>query len=202
VEHLVRLVDDLLDVSRITRGKIILRREIVEVDRVVAAALECSQPLIAARRHTLEVSMPGAGAQVLGDVTRLAQVLMNLLNNAAKYTDEGGRIWLSVEREAAEVVVRVKDNGSGIPKEMLPEIFDLFVQVGRTLDRSQGGLGLGLTLVRRLVEMHGGTVAAHSEGIGRGSEFVVRLPAVVQVEEPIKSSNDQAAQPAEGLPAY
>jgi signal transduction histidine kinase len=176
--HLVRLVDDLLDIGRITRGTIRLERETVNMSEVVAAALECSQPLLMARRHTLEVAMPpaseGAALQVVGDRTRLAQVVTNLLNNAAKYTDEGGHVWLRLGRDGDCVELSVRDDGPGIPADMLPRIFDLFIQVGRTLDRAQGGLGSGLTLVRRIVEMHGGTVIARSEG--RGSEFCVRLP--------------------------
>ncbi len=176
VEQLSRLVDDLLDVSRITRGKIALRQEPVEVPAVVTRAVETSRPLIEARRHQLDVSLPEEPLWVRGDATRLAQVLLNLLNNAAKYTDEGGRVSLHVRREDDEVVFRVRDTGIGIPPEMLPRVFDLFTQVDPTLERTQGGLGIGLTLVRRLVQMHGGTATAQSEGRGRGSEFVVRLP--------------------------
>jgi PAS domain S-box-containing protein len=175
VEHMVRLVDDLLDVSRITRGKINLQREPVDVAQIVARAVEGSRPLIDARRHTLEVAAEG-GLWVEGDATRLAQVLWNLLNNAAKYTPEGGRIRLAVERAAGAVLLRVRDTGMGMPREVLPKVFDLFTQAERTLDRAQGGLGIGLTLVRQLTEMHGGTVEAHSDGPGKGSEFVVRLP--------------------------
>ena len=145
----------------------------------VARAVETSRPLIDARRHELSVTMPSDPLRVDGDLVRLAQVLSNLLNNAAKYTEEGGRIGLDVPSEGDEVVFRVRDNGIGISPEMLPRIFDLFTQVDRSLDRSQGGLGIGLTLVRQLVEMHGGRVQAHSEGPNRGSEFVVRLPASI-----------------------
>lgn len=175
VNHLVRLVDDLLDVSRITRGKINLIKEPVEISNVIAVAVESCRPIIDERRHQLEVVMPKDSVRVRADLTRLAQVVLNLLNNAAKYTDEGGRLRLSVAVEGAQVVIRVRDNGAGIAPEMLPTIFDVFTQVDRTLDRSQGGLGLGLTLVRRLTEMHGGRVEAHSAGPGQGSEFVVRL---------------------------
>ncbi|HZT80934.1 MAG TPA: ATP-binding protein, partial [Gemmataceae bacterium] len=183
VTHMTRLVDDLLDVSRITRGKIALRKEPVRLAEVVAQATETSRPLIEARRHRLEVALPPDVGTVEGDFTRLVQVLSNLLNNAAKYTDPGGLIRLSVELTASgvglrpdEAVIRVADNGLGIPPAMLPHIFDLFTQVDATLERSQGGLGIGLTLVRSLVEMHGGSVQAFSEGRGKGSEFVVRLP--------------------------
>jgi two-component system CheB/CheR fusion protein len=176
VEHLVRLVDDLLDVNRITRGKIHLQKERVDVATVVARSVEGSRPLIDARRHALEVSLPQEPLVLEADPVRLAQALWNLLNNAAKYTPEGGRIGLTVRREGGEVVFRVRDNGMGIRPDMLGKVFDLFAQAERTLDRAEGGLGIGLTLVRRLTEMHGGTVEAHSEGPGRGSEFVLRFP--------------------------
>jgi PAS domain S-box-containing protein len=176
VTHLVRLVGDLLDVSRISQGKIVLRKEPLDLATVVTRGLETSQPVIAGRRHSLRVSLPQEPLPVEGDLVRLVQVLANLLNNAAKYTREGGRIELLVEKAGGEAVMRVRDNGMGIPKEMQPRLFDLFTQSDRTLDRSEGGLGIGLTLVRRLTEMHGGTVEAHSEGQGHGSEFVVRLP--------------------------
>ena len=172
VEQLVRLVDDLLDISRITRGKIQLKTEPVDVAVAVAGAVETSRPLIDARRHELTVVLPPEPLWLTADPVRLAQVLANLLNNAAKYTEEGGRIDLTVAREGGEAVFRVRDTGIGIAAEMLPRVFDLFTQVDRSLDRSQGGLGIGLTLVRRLVEMHGGTVQAFSDGPGRGSEFV------------------------------
>jgi signal transduction histidine kinase/CheY-like chemotaxis protein len=174
--HLVRLVDDLLDVSRITRGKINLHPEVIEIGEVVKTAVETSRPLIEEHEHLLHVSIPDASLRVRGDPARLTQVMTNLLNNAAKYTPRHGRIALAVAREGEEVVLRVQDTGTGIPREMLGKVFDLFTQVDRSLDRSQGGLGIGLTLVRRLVEMHGGAVQAFSEGPGRGSEFVVRLP--------------------------
>ncbi|MFO0845599.1 MAG: response regulator, partial [Gemmataceae bacterium] len=176
VTHLVRLVGDLLDVSRISQGKIVLQKEPLDVADVVARALETSQPLVAARRHSLRVALPEGPLPVEGDLVRLVQVLANLLNNAAKYTPEGGRLELVVERVDDQAMLRVRDNGVGIPREMQPRLFDLFTQSDRTLDRAEGGLGVGLTLVRRLTEMHGGAVEARSEGQGRGSEFVVRLP--------------------------
>jgi signal transduction histidine kinase len=179
VKHMTRLVDDLLDLSRITRGKIRLQLEPVEVASIVAQAVEASRPVIEARHHHLDVALAPAPLWVNGDPARLSQVLTNLLNNAAKYTEEGGKIALSVSQESKQIALRVRDNGIGIPRDMIGAVFDLFTQVDRALDRSQGGLGIGLTLVRRLVEMHGGSVAAHSEGPGRGSEFVVRLPAAV-----------------------
>jgi CheY-like chemotaxis protein len=176
VQHLVRLVDDLLDISRITGGKIRLQTGPVDLAAVVARAVETSRPLIDARRHRLSVSSWPESLRVNGDAVRLAQVVGNLLNNAAKYTEEGGQIWLSAGREGDDAVVRVRDTGVGIPAELLSSIFDLFTQADRSLDRSQGGLGIGLTLVRRLVEMHEGMVEARSAGPGTGSEFVVRLP--------------------------
>jgi signal transduction histidine kinase/DNA-binding response OmpR family regulator len=174
--HLVRLVDDLLDVSRITRGKIRLQSEPLDLMTVVARAVETSRPLLEERRHQLTVLPPAQPLWVQGDPVRLAQVLGNLLNNAAKFTENGGRIAVQVECDRGQAVVRVRDSGMGIPPEMLASVFDLFTQADRSLDRSHGGLGIGLTLVRQLVEMHGGRVEAHSEGLNRGSEFVVRLP--------------------------
>ncbi len=176
VNHLVRLVDDLLEVSRITRGKIELRKEPVEIAAIVRNAVETSRPQIEAGSHQLALALPPEPLTVEGDAVRLAQVFANLLNNSAKYTDEGGQIWLTVRREEAEVAVSVRDSGAGIPPDMLPRVFELFTQVDRQGDRAQGGLGIGLTLVKSLVEMHGGSVQAHSAGPGRGSEFVVRLP--------------------------
>ena len=175
VQQMTRLVDDLLDVSRITKGKIELRKERVELAAVVNSAVEASRPLIEKWGHELTVTIPPEPIHLEADPTRMAQVLSNLLNNAAKYTDQGGRIWLTAERQSDQVLIRVKDTGIGIPTEMLPRIFDMFTQVDRSLERSEGGLGIGLTLVQRLVEMHGGTVEARSDGPGKGSEFVVRL---------------------------
>jgi signal transduction histidine kinase/DNA-binding response OmpR family regulator len=180
VEQLVHLVDDLLDISRITGGKIQLRKKPVDVALAVARAVETSRPLIDARRHELSVVLPPYPLLVEADLVRLSQVLANLLNNAAKYTEEGGRIGVEVTHDTGEAVFRVRDNGIGIDPDMVPCIFDLFIQVDRSLDRSQGGLGVGLTLVRQLVEMHGGTVQVYSDGPNRGSEFVVRLPAQAQ----------------------
>jgi signal transduction histidine kinase/DNA-binding response OmpR family regulator len=198
VQQLIRLVDDLLDISRITRGKIRLQTEIVELSTVVARAVETSRPLIEARHHELTVLLPPEPLRVDGDPVRLAQVLGNLLNNAAKYTEEGGRIALTVEKDSDEAVLRVRDSGVGIPADMLGSIFDLFTQVDRSLDRSQGGLGIGLTLVHRLVEMHGGRVQAFSAGPNRGSEFVVRLPALPGEHRLGTSSNGTAASLSEG----
>ncbi|HEV2855762.1 MAG TPA: PAS domain S-box protein [Thermoanaerobaculia bacterium] len=176
VTHLARLVDDLLDVSRITSGKISLRKEPTALAPLVTATAEASRPLIEARKHTLETVIPGEPLLVEGDPTRLSQIVMNLLNNAAKYTPEGGHIRLAVEKDGEQVLIRVRDTGIGIPEDLLPKVFNLFAQGERALDRTEGGLGIGLTLVRQLVQMHGGSVEAHSEGLGRGSEFVIRLP--------------------------
>jgi two-component system CheB/CheR fusion protein len=176
VRQMVRLIDDLLDVSRITRGKINLKTEPADLLAIAATALETSRPLIEARRQELHVSITSEPLQIEADVTRLAQVMTNLLNNAAKYTEEQGQIWLTIEQEPNEAVIRVRDDGIGIAPDVLPTVFDLFIQGERGIDRSQGGLGIGLTLVRSLVEMHGGTVSAASAGAGKGSEFVVRLP--------------------------
>ena len=176
VHQMSRLVDDLLDVSRIAGGKIQLRKERIELATVVNSAIEASRPLIDKRGHELAVMMPAEPIPLHADLTRLSQVLLNLLNNAAKYTDPGGRIGLTVAREGAEVAIRVTDTGIGIPSEMLPRIFGMFTQVDRSLERAEGGLGIGLTLVQRLVELHRGTVEARSGGPGKGSEFIVRLP--------------------------
>jgi CheY-like chemotaxis protein/nitrogen-specific signal transduction histidine kinase len=177
VAHLTRLVDDLLDMSRITNGKVMLQREPVEISSVVSGAVDACRPLIDSRQHTLEIVLPDGPLWVEADPTRLSQIVLNLLNNAAKYTPEGGTIQLTVDREGRDVVIRVRDNGIGIPADLLPKVFDLFTQGDRSLDRAQGGLGIGLALVRKLVEMHGGSVKAHSAGSGRGSDLIVRLPS-------------------------
>jgi PAS domain S-box-containing protein len=179
VNQLARLVDDLLDVARVSRGKIQLQKTPLDLAAVVRQAIETSQPLIDARQHALNVTLPPQTLCVEGDFARLAQVVSNLLNNAAKYTDEGGMIWLSVEPSNAshEVLIRVRDTGRGIDPAALGSLFELFYQADRNLDRSDGGLGIGLSLVKSLVEMHGGRVEAHSAGRGKGSEFVIRLPA-------------------------
>jgi len=177
VEHLTRLVDDLLDVSRISRDKIELRPEMVTLADVVAAGADASSPAIHAARHTLRLDIPAETIWLRADPARLSQVVTNLLNNSARYTPRGGEIILVARMEREQAVIRVRDNGIGIPSSALPTIFDMFQQVNRP-DSSQGGLGIGLALVKRLVEMHGGTVAANSPGVGEGAEFVVRLPVV------------------------
>jgi CheY-like chemotaxis protein/two-component sensor histidine kinase len=180
VHHLVRMVDDLLDVSRVMRGKIELRRERVELAMIVARAVETVQPLLDAQQHQLSVHLPLESLPIDADPVRLAQVVGNLLTNAAKYTEPGGRIWLTAERDGDAAALRVRDTGIGIAPHMLPRIFELFVQVDHASTKAQGGLGIGLTLVKNLVEMHNGTVEACSEGLGKGSEFVVRLPLSTQ----------------------
>ena len=176
IRHLSRLVDDLLDVSRLTRGKIELRKRQEELRPIVEGAVETTRPVLEQKGHRLTVSLPDEPVCLEADATRIEQVIANLLHNAAKFTDPGGRIDLAVETDGPEVVLRVRDDGQGIEPELLPRIFDLFVQEDRSLARSHGGLGIGLTLVRSLVERHGGRVEARSEGPGRGSEFVVRMP--------------------------
>ncbi len=178
VDHMVRLVDDLLDVSRIERGKFTLHRERANLAEVVSSAVEASQPLINAHNHTLEVRLPPQAVTVSVDPVRLAQVVTNLLNNSAKYMEPGGRIWLSAEQVESQLVIKVRDTGIGIPAELLPRIFEPFTQAKQSLDRSQGGLGIGLGLVRKIVELHGGQVTAESEGPGKGSLFTVTMPVV------------------------
>ena len=198
--QMVRLVDDLLDVSRISRGKMELRKERVQLAAVVSSAVETSRPLIDHMGHELTVTLPQQPIIVDADLTRLAQVFSNLLNNAAKYTDRGGHIWLTAERQGSDVVVSVKDTGIGIAADQLPRIFEMFSQVDRSLERSQGGLGIGLTLVKRLVEMHGGRIEARSEGLGKGAEFVVRLPVVVGASEPqAPAERDEPPAPKSSL---
>jgi PAS domain S-box-containing protein len=193
VTQMVRLVDDLLDLSRISRGAIELRKERIDLAAIVRQAVETSLPTIEDAGHELSVDAPTTPIYVDADLTRMAQVFSNVLNNAAKYTEAGGTIQLSVRQEDGEVVVSVKDNGIGIPPNMLPNVFDMFTQVDRTLERSQSGLGIGLSIVKRLVEMHGGAVEAKSDGHGTGSEFIVRLPIVLSVLR---------AQPDEGAPIH
>jgi CheY-like chemotaxis protein/two-component sensor histidine kinase len=176
VHHLVRLVDDLLDVSRVMRGKITLRREPVELSAIIARAVETAQPLIEIQRHALEISIPKESLPLDADPVRLTQVVGNLLTNAAKYTDSKGRIWLTVNRDGEQAVLTIRDTGIGIAPDMLSHVFELFVQADQASSKAQGGLGIGLTLVKNLVEMHGGSVAASSRGPGTGSEFTVRLP--------------------------
>jgi len=196
LKQLVRLVDDLLDVSRITRGKIELKIETVDVAQVVAAAIETSRPNIDAQRHTLSLQLPLEPLALRGDFARVAQILSNVVNNAAKYTPRNGRISLSVSREEDEVVFRIRDSGVGIPPEFIASIFDPFTQADRTLARSHGGLGIGLTLVRRLVEMQQGRVSVRSEGRNRGSEFTVHLPVASEVGQSAETNIASASSDA------
>jgi PAS domain S-box-containing protein len=196
VQHLVRLVDDLLEVSRITRGKITLRKESVELVSILGSAVETSRPTIDASGHQLAIQISPEPMRLDADPVRLAQVVANLLNNAAKYTEPGGQIWLTARPNGGEAVISIRDTGMGIPPEMLARIFDMFMQVDRTVKRSQGGLGIGLTLSQSLVQLHGGTIEAKSEGLGKGSEFIVRLPlgsAAPEAEPPPDAALPDAA---------
>jgi signal transduction histidine kinase len=197
IEHVIRLVDDLLDISRITRGKAELQRGRVELAKVVGKAVEMASPLLERRRHRFTISVPPRGMLLDADEGRLAQVLSNLLTNAARYTPPAGAIALRAVRSGDEVEIVVSDTGIGIDAAMLPRIFDLFVQGKRSSDRAEGGLGLGLALVRNLVGMHGGTVEARSEGKNQGSEFIVRLPALPAdaATEPVVASRPAPVQP-------
>jgi signal transduction histidine kinase/CheY-like chemotaxis protein len=196
VSHMVRLVDDLLDVSRITGGKVSLKKERVELQTVLARAIEQASPLLERKGHALHIEVPAIGLTIDADPVRLAQVFANVLNNAAKYTDEGGHIALSATRAGAEVCVRVRDDGRGISAETLPRIFELFAQERQEVDRSQGGLGLGLAIARSLVELHGGSIEANSAGVGRGSEFHIRLPWAEPRSAPIPVARVRRARPA------
>ncbi len=176
VGHMVRLVDDLLDVSRISRGRIEPRKERMELASVVQHAVEAASPLAECNDLNVTVTLPPQPIYLNSDPIRLAQAVENLLSNACKFTDKGGRVWLTVEQEGDQVVIRVRDTGIGIAADQLTRVFDMFTQIDTSLERSVSGLGIGLSLVKGLVEMHGGTVEAHSAGIGHGSEFIVRLP--------------------------
>jgi CheY-like chemotaxis protein/anti-sigma regulatory factor (Ser/Thr protein kinase) len=187
-----------MDVSRISRGKIELRRERVLLVDVLASAVETSRPLIEQMGHVLTVALPQHPLGVEVDFTRMAQVLLNLLNNAAKYSERNGRIWLTCEQQGDEVVVSVKDAGVGIPVDQLARVFDMFAQVDHSLQKSQGGLGIGLCLVKRIVELHGGRVEARSQGPGTGSEFIVWLPVVVESS----ASHGDAERPNEAKTAH
>jgi len=199
VGHLSRLVEDLLDVSRISTHKIKLRKEPVDILQIVSGVVEANRPLLDGRGHLLEVQVPHEPLLVEGDPTRLSQALLNLLHNSAKYTPVGGRIWLTVEREGNQVVLRVRDTGIGIPAELLSKVFDLFVQGDCSLDRSEGGLGIGLTLVQRIVLLHGGSVQAWSEGAGQGAEITVRLPLLAQAAlERLPQAGARDVAPAQG----
>jgi PAS domain S-box-containing protein len=193
VNHMVRLVDDLMEVSRITRGKIDLRTAPIELAAVVSSAVETSRPLIEAAGHQLAIKLPSDPIMLEADAVRLSQVISNLLNNAAKYTPQGGQIWLTARLEVRDAVISVRDNGVGISAEMLPRVFDMFAQIDQTVSRSQGGLGIGLTLAKKLVLMHGGQIEAHSAGSDTGSEFIIRLP-VISAPRPIQKPPAPAAR--------
>ena len=184
VAQMVRLVDDLLDVSRISRGKIALRTQRIELSSTIYAAVEVIRPQCDLMEHTLTVTLPNEPIFLNADPTRLAQVVGNLLNNACKFTDKGGHIWLTVERKGTQAVIRVRDNGIGIAADQLPRIFEMFTQLDTSLERSGSGLGIGLTLVKNLVEMHDGMVEVQSLGIGHGCDFTVRLPILLDAPEP------------------
>lgn len=190
--HMVRLVDDLLDISRVTTGKVSLRLEPVNVHAAVTAAVEASRSVIDAGQHTLNLNLPADPLWLQADSTRVTQIIGNLLTNAAKYTKSGGVITVSVEQKGSGVTITVSDTGIGIPKDMLPKVFDLFTQVGGSLDRSQGGLGIGLALVKRLVELHGGTVVSKSGGPGTGSTFSVTLPFGEKITPSLTGSSIEA----------
>jgi signal transduction histidine kinase len=198
LSHLTRLVDDLLDVARITRGRINLSPEPIELAALIARAVETVQPLIQERGHEFTSEIPAGTLRVNADPLRLTQALGNVLGNAAKYTERGGRITLTVCRQGTDVEIRVRDTGIGIPAEVLPRIFDLFTQLDRRSDHAHSGLGIGLALVRRLLQMHDGTISAHSEGPGRGSEFVIRLPLLLETTQ--SANGQQPATRADAVP--
>jgi CheY-like chemotaxis protein len=181
---MVKLIDELLDVSRISTGKVVLQSERVDMRQVVASALEGSRPLVDSARHVLDVRQPDGPVWTFGDPARLSQVVSNLVNNAAKYTPDGGRIEVALNQQGNEAVLTVSDTGVGLPGDKLEEVFEMFSQVNRTLERSQGGLGIGLSLVRKLLELHGGSVAARSPGPDQGSTFTVRLPMLDATDGP------------------
>jgi len=195
LEHMSRLLDDLLDIARVMHDMLTLRKRRVELRSVIGAAIETCRPKIDAKRHTLAVDLPPQPIEIDADPVRLAQVLTNLLINAAKFTNPGGRIELNARREHRNLIVSVRDNGQGMTPEMIPHLFTLFSQANTALERSEGGLGIGLALVRGLVALHGGSVEAHSDGLGRGSEFRVSLPVVAPMPERVSQSAGQASEP-------
>jgi signal transduction histidine kinase len=194
VAHLVRLVDDLLDMARLSRGRITLKKEHLELDKVIVHGLDSVRPLIEARRQTLDLSLPSAPVWISGDAVRLGQVVTNLVNNASKYTPEGGHIAVHATAERGQALLVVRDTGVGIEPQLLPRIFELFVQGQRSLDRSEGGMGIGLALARQLVELHQGEIEAYSEGSGKGAVFTVRLPCINSVVK-----GDTAPAPSYGV---
>ncbi len=201
MHHLTRLIEDLLDVSRISQGKITLRRDLVDATPILDSAAATVRGLVEERKHTLEVAIDRGNLWLNADATRLEQVVVNLLNNAAKYSENGGRVRLEARNEGENLVIRVTDRGVGIPPEKLPQMFELFAQGDRSLARSEGGLGIGLTVVKKLVELHGGTIAARSEGAGKGSEFTIRLPAAARPDAVASPSATPRPRPSPGGPA-
>ncbi|MGH7336541.1 MAG: hybrid sensor histidine kinase/response regulator, partial [Myxococcota bacterium] len=198
--QMVRLVDDLLDVSRITTGKLTLRKEHVDARAVAQSAIEAIEPLARARGHQLRVALPPAGVTLDADPTRLAQVFLNLLNNAVKFTDPGGRVDFEVEVSGGELTARVRDSGIGVAPEVREEIFEMFAQADRSLERSTMGLGVGLSLARRLVQLHGGTISVASDGAGKGAEFVVRIPLSSEIQAPARDAQDPLVRGSHGKP--
>ncbi len=196
LSQMVRLIDDLLDVSRINKDRMDLNKEVTSLDKVIRQAVETSQPLLDALQHRLTIDLPENDVILDADVVRLTQVFANLLNNAAKYTPPGGAISIEGRHDGHEVTISITDSGIGIPQEMLPKVFDMFVQVDKSLERAQGGLGIGLSLVRRLVDLHGGSVEGHSKGLGAGSTFVVRLPAANNPAATAAPNSRDTAAPA------
>jgi CheY-like chemotaxis protein len=193
--NLTRVVDELLDVNRVARGHLAIERQPIDLRDVLARAVETSRPLIDARSHRLHMAVADKPIECYGDPMRLGQVIVNILNNAAKYTPDGGDIWLSAERIDSRVEVRVRDSGRGIERDAIDRVFDLFMQIDPVSGSALGGLGVGLALVRRIVELHGGSVQAQSEGRGKGSEFIVRLPVQTHAEQPAAES--RASQPVQ-----
>jgi PAS domain S-box-containing protein len=192
IEHLVRLIDDLLDMSRITMGKITLQKEQMELSPLIKSALDAVDPLIKEKGHELTVSLPPDPLYLEADATRVLQMMTNLLTNAARYTAEGGHIWLMVQRQDTDAIIKIRDNGLGIPPHKLKRVFEMFMQTSKSKELSNSGLGIGLTLVQKLVEMHHGSVEAHSEGYGQGSEFILRLPLLTPHEYEAKHGNPEA----------
>ena len=202
LNHLTRLIDDLLDVARITRDKLDLRLEKLRLADIIRGAVESSRSFLESHGHQPIVTLPPGSVQLEGDPVRLTQVLMNLLNNAAKYTPKGGKIWVSANVEGDRAVVSVKDEGVGIAGDKLPRVFDKFYQIDRSLERSESGLGLGLTLARRLIELHGGNLEARSDGLGRGSEFVISLPILLPQEQPAQADEQSTGEVKESAPHW
>jgi signal transduction histidine kinase len=201
VQQMTRLINDLMDVARITRGKMPLERQRVSAQALISDAIEAIRPLVQARSHELVISLPDDPIYVDGDVARLTQALGNILHNAVKYTQRNGKIWVTLEPQTDKAVIRIRDNGPGIPEHMLSEIFEMFRQVDQTLERAHGGLGIGLTLVKKMIEVHGGSVEATSEGPGLGSEFIVRLPTLASDAVAEQADADRLAA-RDGLPCH